>query len=391
MDEQLSKTYSILAETLGELLQKQLKSSTFVPIPPKYLFPFIKKIKDLTNNHHSDKLILDFYRVYLIANSLFKYYQDRSDDIKYPTFRNKLYLPFLIYILLKFFPKPRAFIIKQIKLTYNKYRRKNPALFYKLSQIIDQDVIKTDILYLFLTNQLLKFDPSTIENISGFYNAIFSNILYYYLKSNKDKREIQLISGELVMFQESKIPPGFIIYRDIAYELQSKKVLEQSITLSQLRYNYEVLRDLIIDNEFQNVYYSSSKNNFILTDSCYKLTKLYQESVFNSKRLLQLKKLCPTIYKLLKSVRIYSNRRPYDATVVTPKIVKTVVYDELCSYYRNIFDTEYLNPILEQVSENFTNSVLTGEYINLFTLSSIKINQVSFIKQIRDFIRFCLT
>jgi hypothetical protein len=42
--------------------------------------------------------------------------------------------------------------------------------------------------------------------------------------------------------------------------------------------------------------------------------------------------------------------------------------------------------ILDKIAYNFTDNILTGEYINLVTLNSIKISQISFVNQIKDFI-----
>ena len=76
--------------------------------------------------------------------------------------------------------------------------------------------------------------------------------------------------------------------------------------------------------------------------------------------------------------------------LIKPELVKTVILDELCYPFKNVFSDGYLQPILTKVSENFVNLVLSGEYINLMTLSTVRIEQVSFIEQLRKFVRICL-
>ena len=48
-------------------------------------------------------------------------------------------------------------------------------------------------------------------------------------------------------------------------------------------------------------------------------------------------------------------------------------------------------PILNKIADNFIESIMSGEYISLLTLSPIKIDHASFIIQIRKFIKLCLT
>jgi hypothetical protein len=82
--------------------------------------------------------------------------------------------------------------------------------------------------------------------------------------------------------------------------------------------------------------------------------------------------------------------RPYNEKLFKPKLVKLAVFEELMSPFKNNFADKNMMEILDRISMNFTNSILTGEYINLFTLTTVKINQFSFISQTRKFVRLCL-
>ena len=181
------------------------------------------------------------------------------------------------------------------------------------------------------------------------------------------------------------------MYRDVLFDLQTKRFYEKSPTMTQLNYNYKVFRNVIINNEFQDVYFSTNRDRFVLNNSEYKLMRLYSDDIEKNGILEKIKKL-PSIYKLLKCVHIINpNSKPYNEMLIKPAMVKNAVLEELTYPFRNMFHEEYVLSILEKIAQNFTDQILNGEYINLFSLSTIKIDQITFIQQLKKFINICLT
>ena len=76
--------------------------------------------------------------------------------------------------------------------------------------------------------------------------------------------------------------------------------------------------------------------------------------------------------------------------VIKPEQIKSAILDELIHPFKNLFSESYIYGLLEKISDNFIQSVLTGEYLNLLSLSTVKIYQISFIEQVRRFVRICL-
>jgi len=163
----------------------------------------------------------------------------------------------------------------------------------------------------------------------------------------------------------------------------------------QLGLNYRIFKNVIINNEFQDVYmaaYSRShQSTFKVDNNEFKLIRMYDNDIINEQTLEKIKKL-PTILKLLKCVHIANPKsKPYNDMLIKPELVKSVILDELTYPFKNVFSDGYLQPVLSRISENFVNLILSGEYINLMTLTSVKIDQISFIEQLKKFIRICLS
>ena len=77
--------------------------------------------------------------------------------------------------------------------------------------------------------------------------------------------------------------------------------------------------------------------------------------------------------------------------LIKPELVKSVILDELTYPFKNVFSDGYLQPVLSRISDNFINLILSGEYINLMTLTSVRIDQISFVEQLKKFVRICLS
>ena len=390
-DIDLDLTYILLIKHLSEQIKLTLFSDTPTCVKAKYLTEFVQEIERKHFNRVSSRsyLIRQLFYLHQICKALERFNEEEL-DLSYREFRLKVYYPNIIYILIRLLPKARSFLQKMIRTIFDEYKRRagSVVLSHTTSFYMDMDVIKTDILYDFLGNAMKKLNPLDVNNVDLFYKQVFRNILFYYFKG-KQRLKTELIDNTIENpFNELVyIPTGLAIYRDVMYDLQVEKMYQTSLTLNQVRYNFNIFRNVILSNEFQNIYISTQKDSFLINNEQYKLLKLYNDDIDD--KLDEIKKL-PTIYRLLKCVRIFSKSHCYMSSVVNPQIVKTAVMEELIHPFRNMLCSNNIYEILERVAENFSNSVLSGEYINLMTLSPLKIKQVTFVNQLKKFVRLCL-
>lgn len=316
-------------------------------------------------------------------------------NLSYPEYRSKVLYPNVIYILLRLLTNGHKFLQTAIRSVYNEICRKSYSVVYSHINTfyLDHDVIKTDVLYEFLGNGLKKFNPLDVDDITVFYKCVFRNIFQYYFRKEKRINTVYDSVWEIEQSVDSivSIPVRLGLYRDVLYDLQTLKFYEKSPTMLQLSYNYKVFKNVITSNEFQGVYFGCERDSSIINNDEYKLMKFYDDDIESNGVLEKIKKL-PTIYKLLKCVHIINpNSRPYNEMLIKPKVVQTAVLEELAYPFRNMFNEDYIYGILDKIAENFTKTILSGEYVNLFTLSNVKIDQITFTQQLKKFIGICLT
>ena len=387
----LNLTYNLLIKNLAVQIKKTIECQNPTCVKANDLQNYVTDFELKFYNRLSSRsyLVKQLYLLHQTCQALEKFNNEEL-NLSYQEYRAKVLYPNIVYILIRLLPKARIFLQSIIRYVYRETSRKSNSIIQNFTNsfYINQDVIKTDILYEFLGNGMKKLNPLNVNNINLFYKQVFRNVLFYYFKKEQ-RLHTELVSytsdnpmGELIY-----VPTGLTIYRDVLYSLQVEKMYKTSPTLDQIKYNYSIFRNVVLNNEIQSVYFASQKDTFLLKDNQYKLVHVYQDDI--EKKLIKIKKL-PTIYRLLKSVHIISKNKPYKSTVIKPKVIETAILEELIHPFRNMFSHENIYEILREVSKNFTNSILSGEYINLMTLSPILIDQITFINQVKKFIRICL-
>lgn len=336
------------------------------------------------------------FLLYQTANALSAYNTNilKMSNIQ---FRSRILFPYLIYILQQYLPDARKFLQATIRNVYERIRRSSEKLVnvYVNSFYLDQDVIKHNILLEFLGNGLKKFDPLTVGKIDSFYRGMFASIFHYYFMKKQDTGKVYTNFWNIEnILSSSNSSTRLNLYKDVLYNLQVDKYYKTSPIYIQLGMNYRIFKNVIVNNEFQDMYMAVKNNGnslFKVTNPEYKLIRVYNDDLINEAVIEKIKKL-PTIFKLLKCVHVANPKaKPYNDMLIKPELVKSVVLDELLYPFKNMFSDGYLQPILTRISENFVNLVLSGEYINLMTLTSVRIDQISFVEQLKKFVRICLS
>lgn len=403
-----SRTYDVVSDISFKIIQIYLEEELIaiskcddrfgpISLKSKVLKEFIGKLE----NAHSliikdlDPLVKELFLLHQISKNLDRFNLEVL-DMGYNEFRAKIFFPNIIYILVRYLQNARKFLQKIIKTTYGEVQRKSPGIInkYSTSYCMDPDIIKHDVLYMFLGNSLKKIDPLQVNNVYPFYRSVFRNVLFYYFRG--EKNQVSVLSSindiEIRLLESANFPTRLSIYRDVLFELQNEKFISESPALHQVGYNYNIFKNVILDNEFQNLCFSVYRDSINSYDNQYKLMRLYNSDIKSNDIFLEKLKQIPTIYRLLKCVRIVSNSHniPYNDRTIKYETVKSAVLEELVHPFKNMMAESHLIPVFNTIATNFASSILSGEYINLLTLSTVYINQLSFIPQIRKFIRLCI-
>lgn len=335
------------------------------------------------------------YLLYQTANALSSYNTNilKMSNIQ---FRSRILFPYLIYILQQHLPDSRKFLQATIRNVYDRIKRGSEKLVnvYVNSFYLDQDVIKYNVLLEFLGNGFRKFDPLTVGNIDAFYRNMFGNIFHFYFMKKQDTSKIYTNFWDIEnILSTSNSSTRLNLYKQVLYNLQVDKYYKTSPIYIQLGMNYRIFKNVIVNNEFQDVYMAAcnkTKSIYKVTNPEYKLIKMYNADLINEDTMEKIKKL-PTIFKLLKCVHIANPKsKPYNDMMIKPEVVKSVILDELSYPFKNVFSDGYLQPILTRISSNFVDLVLSGEYINLMTLTNVRIDQISFVEQLKKFVKICI-
>jgi len=392
----LDISYKLLHRYGYDAFERASKSESIV-IDSKMIDQYWEDLK----RHHFLQLntrsatVKGLYLLYQTVNALSAYNTNilKMSNIQ---FRSRILFPYLIYILQQYLPDTRKFLQATIRNVYERIRRGSEKLVnvYVNSFYLDQDVIKHNILLEFLGNGLKKFDPLSVGQIDVFYRGVFSSIFHFYFMKKQDTSKVYTNFWNIEnVLSTSNSSTRLNLYKGVLYNLQVDKYYKLSPIYIQLGMNYRIFKNVIINNEFQDVYMSAcnkTKSIYKVTNPEYKLIKVYNDDLVNEETIEKIRKL-PTIFKLLKCVHIANPRaKPYNEMLIKPELVKSVVLDELSYPFKNVFSDGYLQPILTRIADNFVGLVLSGEYINLMTLTNVRIDQISFIEQLKKFVRICV-
>jgi len=394
----LEVVYNNLIKFLYEMIYGLSKSESRT-VHAEPVNNFLKQCqRDL--NHElariSNDIIRDMYFFYLFSQALFKCNEEllQLSDRK---FRSCVYYPIVIYTLVRYFPKLKEFIQKQINYVYGQlYRNSRKVIAHFTYQYnIDQNIIKFDIFYIFLGSLLKKYNPLMVRSPSAFYRKIFETLYNYYLLRTQEYSTRQLEDSiaftYLSQYGLQIRSVEYAMYQEVLYSLEIEHMVKSSPIIQQVYYNYDILRNIIISHELQKLFVHStvSPDKFpgYPEYNYYKFLKYDYENRDKDKILQSLRSL-PTVYRLLKSVHIYSKS---SSIKVDKKLIETFVFEELMHLCKSWFNSDYVDAILKDIAHNFTESITTGEYINLLTLSKVEVNQITFPNQLKKFVRLCFT
>ena len=402
VDVSFELSYSIFKKHFDEPLQsaaKLIDSKFFDPITCRsktfqgYIEEFYKQHAELLSTRTD--LVKEMFLLFHTCRALMRY-NDFFLNISRNLFRSHFYFPNIIFLLTRYLPTARIFFQKNLKNAYSFLRSKyaSTLFLYEKSMNYDVDVIKTDIFYQFLGNAMRKFNPLDVKHLNALYKKIFIVLFDWYFKSAipmetrgfKDFEQMDVLNEYSLSTRDN-------LYKDVLVNLQIEKFKNDSPTMKQLHYNYNIFKNVVITNEFQSIFLSSIPERDApiycnLNNSQYKVLSIYDRITSDEYFFNELKQM-PLIYKLLKSVHLITKNKS-NMSFVRRDVLVSAITDELALPFKHIISTDTsLRNVLIKIAENFVDSIMQGEYISLHTLSPINLNQLSFTAQLKRFIRLC--
>ena len=398
-------TYLIFKDCFSDQFQNAIKIDKKLFSPVTFKTKTFQNYIEKFNQHHQDSLssrstvVREMYLLYQTARCMYRYNEEEL-HLSYVQFRSHFYFPNIIFLLVRYLHETRSFLQKTIKAAYFLIQKKNERLIYLFENSIytDVDVIRTDVLYTFLGNSLKKLNPFDVKNITAFYRQVFLNHFFYYFRCEQKihSKVIEEISTDSIVEEEKFVPTREGLYKDVLTNLQVESYKEISPTMRQLHYNYNIFKNVIINNEFQSLYLSSTRSMdekslyCNLDNSQYKVLSLYDKIMSDEEFVNELRKL-PIIYKLLKSVHLITKNVRSKLKSVRREVIVSAVADELAIPFKNLINSDTsIRTVLLKIADNFVHSILVGEYISLQTLAPIKIDTLSFVQQLKKFIKLCV-
>ena len=396
-------SYIIFKECFADQFQNAMKLDAKLFSPVTFKSRTILKYIEKFNLQHQDSLssrslvVRELFLLNHTSRCMYRY-NDEELHISYVQFRSHFYFPKIIFMLVRFLKETRAFLQKTISSAYNIVRKKHRKTTYLFENSIytDVDVIRTDVLYTFLGHSVRKINPYEVSNITSFYRQVFLNHFFYFFRCEQKihSRVVEDVSVENILDDDKSTPTRDSLYKTVLTNLQVDSYKDISPTMRQLHYNYNIFKNVIIGNDFQSLYLSSQPSKEAvycnLEDSQYKVLSLYDKIMSDEEFVNELKKL-PTIYKLLKSVHLITKNTISKLTAVHREVVVSAVADELAVPFKNLINSDTsIRPVLLKIADNFVHSILSGEYISLQTLAPINMNSLSFVQQLRKFIKLCV-
>ena len=398
-------SYNLFLDVFSSQFQNALNIDERIKTPvtfrSKTFQTFIQKFNELHDNTLSARsnLVKELYILHHFAKAISRYNDDIIHD-SYIKFRSHYYFPNVLYLLIRFLPEARRFFQKMLKAAYYIIKKNNSRLIYLFENAIYTDVgtIQTDVLYTFIGNAIKKINPCTIDNLESFFRSVFLNHFFYYFKYEQSihSQVMDTMSYSETILDSKYISTRENLYRDVLTNIQVDAYQNESPTMRQIIYNYNIFKNAISNNEFQNIFLTRDAE--VTYDICdlnntkYKILTMYNK-INESNRFIDELKSIPLIFKLLKSVHLITRSDTVSKfKSVNYELIKSAVVDELSYPFRNIIHSDLtILPVIKKIAHNFATSILSGEFINLQTLAPIKIDSMSFIMQLRKFIKLCLT
>jgi hypothetical protein len=392
-ERELNQIFELFKSLIGNDIENSLK------IEDKYKFKYSKIVDLNIYKHFIDKLFLlscprilnyvlqlqQTYLLHLCSVLFYKYNNEvlKLDDEK---FIEEIYMPNILVLCSKYFPVSRKLLHTIIKNVYDEIECNNADVikFYIHAYNVNSNLLKTDIVYIFLREIIHLFDPLEIVEVVDFYSSIFKKIFFFYLKTRTTGLIPENINLNLMKDSEDKLNERLRIYVEAIGLAQIQLACQYSSTLTRIKKQYKMFEDNILSNELQKLFILSSNDS----SSYYNNEKIFLHVQTKLDDMTEVKKETPLVYELLQSIRIKTELMTMPRA--DEELLRQTIYETLFKNLNKQFDATLLKPIIEKITNNLTQSLVIGSYINLATLQPVQTSSMKFFNQLKMFLEMLL-
>jgi len=317
----------------------------------------------------------NFYILYLFANLLTEHLKDIYDIID-----DKIYLNNII--ITSKFQDCKKILASNIRSTYKEVKQicKEVHDFYIIFYNSDSSLIQSEILNIFLLQIFREHDPLNVVDLREYYKSLLRFLYYSYLKDKTDSKVEEdlspVISREERYILESSRSK---IYNNGIKKTEIQKLCNESPVLKRINDNTYKIKNNILQNELQNIYLMSNRNDPRLSILLINFNPTIKSEDLRLK--------CGVIYRLLRALHIddgYQIKNEYYESA------RKSIYASFYVHFNGIVNEEILIPAITSISDKLTKSLCIGSYLDILTLEKIDIEHPNFPIQLRTFFSLLL-
>jgi len=401
-----SKTYSdhdlCLYDTIFELYIGS-KLVTLIEINNEYQSIGSKKVINDDLPEYFEKLFIacsptilkgkleiqQLYQLHITA-ILFNRFNERVLKLQSPEFNETIYFPNLLNICAKHLISARRFIHRIIKNSFSdfKFNNNDIIIYYTELYSIDEQYLINDVNYFFLGNVLTKFDPIKLVDINSIYFNTIQRMFYFYIKSKISQTDLdKLDSVQMYNYEHlNTSSERYCLYEEALYLAQLYRVCKTSNVSNQIKNQVQLFKKSIITNEFQKLLiFNIQQDRFNARLNNVELVQKFCDDVYD---VTKFKTQTPIIYRLLRSIHIKNAKNTFSEADL--KYINPHIQIVLTNIFSKSLSVESIKSIIPKLTENFINTLLIGEYIDMMSMTVVTIPIVKFTDQLKLFLSIIL-
>jgi hypothetical protein len=345
----------------------------------------IDKFINLTISHNSSKLCLysidirQFYVLYVLTKRLFEYSLDNKDML----FFDNVCYPNIINSISIYLNSCKRILGSLVKTCYKDIcnKSRNIVDFYLLISNSESIIIQNDILLIFLKEFFVLNSPLELKDFKNYYSSVLKYLYYSYLKNRTHCLIEEELDSTILMEEEDMMTTSrYKIYEGGVRLSQIQYICTGSQTLSVISKNYENIRNNIINNELQKIYFHVIEKDHV-TDS---KQLVMRSNLDNIQSLNKLREKLPLIYRLLRSVRV---RGESFFSEKDKKLIHDSIYTVLYIKLKEKLDEPKAKYLATNISLNLSRSLINGRYVDPYSMESVNISCLTFVNQLKSFLK----
>jgi hypothetical protein len=378
-------------DNIVRIQQKYINENYIQSVKKSNLEKILNKIYLVTHNlisDNSNRVTIQLFLTHILTSFFRKYCID--NELDKDIYNTTIYIPSVLSALTYFLADAKVTINRLINqcLTEIVDNSKKIIEFYTLLYNVDEDIIKSDIVHYFIEYVLPDTDPISLNDLNQHYLVTIRQLIYYYLKT----RTIDLAEGNVNLnFPLNGIfdlnNTRFNIYETGIHFYKLSQICETSRAYNNILSNYKTVTGILLSNDLQEIILSISNSTSL---SKHKNKQMLSSYVMASTS-KELKLNWPLIYKLLRSIRVRTNINIFskEQLLKIKYMIRDNLYTQIIS--NTSVDKDKLLPIVESISNRFSQSFKNCKFIDPVDLDVVYFNKDHLILQLNKFINHIIT